>query len=404
MNSGSQQIVDQSGTNFEHQREFMGEEISMTEIIDFFVKNLKLLIVGALFGLLVGVASWIWIVPFKAELVITNTTNTTKSPFDYITWRKLQKNLPNLASELIEDGLVSGDKLSVYEGMSDEAWWHKNVVPTYALTKADTKELATLGKDLDDASTQILNIVLSSSGKTKETALSKIQIEKEYLLSGSAYLQIKDLLNSYDNEASTQRAIVEKQITSQKIELDFLNQRLENLEKLRARFPANSVVGAQVVDPKDSGAKYLPLATQIIAVNTDINNLKEGIHRNQNQLKQFDLNKLLLADINPLLVKSSNGIELADKVLAIQESYRSKLDDVVLIESLDKLRSEITAIKSLFSQGLVSNVSPSVVKKGMIKYPAIGFFIGVVFAILAALLLQSAKLYQDQKSLQVNNG
>jgi len=75
--------------------------------------------------------------------------------------------------------------------MSDEKWWQKNVVPTYALSKADTKDLAGISKDLDAASTTIINLTLTAGGKSKELVIDNVRSVAKFLRTGGAYLHLR---------------------------------------------------------------------------------------------------------------------------------------------------------------------------------------------------------------------
>lgn len=84
--------------------------------------------------------------------------------------------------------------------MANEQWWQKNIVPGFALSKADTKDLAVIGKDLDGASTTILNFTLTTSGSSKQQAIDNVRAASQFLRSGGAYLQLLSLLSDYETQ------------------------------------------------------------------------------------------------------------------------------------------------------------------------------------------------------------
>jgi hypothetical protein len=167
-------------------------------------------------------------------------------------------------------------------------------------------------------------------------------------------------------------------------------QRAKALEELHKRFPGNASISGQVVDPKDSGAKYLPISTQIIAVNSDINQSKENLQRLRDRLAQIALIKTFLDEASPLAEKSFDGLALDAELLKIEGQLRTKLakDDVRGQEILDQLHAQLLQVQARFTKGLEANTAPtSSGKKGMIKSTA-GGFAAAFFLMLMALLGQ----------------
>jgi hypothetical protein len=92
----------------------------------------------------------------------------------------------------------------------------------------------------------------------------------------SGVFQVKGILSVCEGGMITTVLNIQSQITTIEIEQTCLRDRVKNLEGLLKRFPGSSSNVTQLaVDPRDSGAMYLPLITQIIAANNDINKNKE---------------------------------------------------------------------------------------------------------------------------------
>ena len=307
-----------------------------------------------------------------------------------MSWKTIQKSLPNLSAQAEAQGKAPEGQDSLYRTLSNEQWWQKNVVPSYAISKADTKDLAGISKDLDAASTTILSLTLTGSGSTKEKSLENVRAAAKFLRTGGAYLQIRNILNSYEGETISSVADIQKKITTTEIEMGYQVQRAKALEELHKRFPGNASISGQVVDPKDSGAKYLPISTQIIAVNSDINQSKENLQRMRDRLAQIALIKTFLEEASPLAEKSFDGLALDAELLKIEGQLRTKLakDDVKSQEILDQLHAQLLQVQARFTKGLEANTAPtSSGKKGMIKSTA-GGLAAAFFLMLMALLGQ----------------
>ena len=379
-----------------------GDEISVLDLINFLQDSWRKLLIASVVGAVLGLSGWFFLGSYSAEYILlnntntnttnTNTTNTNTNTYalDLVSWKTIQKSLPNLASQVVEEGNLSRDQITLYRDLSDERWWQKNITPSYAISKADTKDLAGISKDLDAASTTILSLTVNASGGSKQSSIENVRAAAKFLRTGGAYLQIRNILNSYEGETISAVADIQKRITTTEIDMGYQINRAKALEELHKRFPGNASLASQVVDPKDSGAKYLPISTQIIAVNSDINQSKENLQRLFDRLAQIALVKTFLEEAIPLAEKSFDGLSLDTELLQIEQKLRTKLakDDVKGQEILDQLHAQLLQVQARFTKGLDANTAPtSSGKKGLIK-STVGGLAGAFFLMLLVLLGQ----------------
>ncbi len=378
-------------------------EISLLDIVNFVRDSWKKLAVASIIGGAVGLAGWFFLGSYTAEYILLNNTSTSTAStststastststyaLDLVSWKTIQKSLPNLAAQIEEEGKEPEGQKQLYKSLANEQWWQKNVVPSYAISKADTKDLAGISKDLDAASTTILSLTIAASGATKEKSVDNARAAAKFLRTGSAYLQLRNILNGYESETISTVAELQKRITTTEVEMGYQLQRAKALEELHKRFPGTNSASGQVVDPKDSGAKYMPISTQIIAVNNDINQSKENLTRMRDRLAQIGVLKTFLDEASPLAEKTYDGLVLGDELLKIEMQMRAKLskDDRMTQEILDQLHSQLLQVQARFTKGLEANTAPTSTKKGMIKTTA-GGLAGAFFLMLLVLLGQ----------------
>lgn len=355
--------------------------IDLAQVVDFLSEHWKQAAVGAVAGALIGVGGWSMLASYKAETVLTNSN----AAINFISWRVLQKNLPILAAQFHET--AKGE--SVWGGLDSAAWWQKNVVPTYSLSKADAKDLVAISKELQDAEGQtILSLTITAQGSTKEKALSRLDDATRFIREGSAYLLLKNLVNGYEAKLLNSDADLQKKITDAEVELKFLRDRAQNLEALRQRFPSNVAVGGQqIVDLKDSNAKFMPISTQLVAVNTDINSTVESLKRMRDQQAQMKVLREFVVQATPLMVKESNGLKLADALLELEAAMRQQVnaDDINAQQLLNEVRAEVVRIEARFTKGLEPGAAPYVSRPGPLMPVIGGLFGGAVLVLLLAL-------------------
>lgn len=375
------------------------QEISFLDIINFIQESWRKLTIAAITGAALGILSWYIFGNYSAEYVLQNNNNNNNSyALDLVSWKMLQKGLPSLADQIIDENKEPEDLSALYKEMSDDKWWQKNVIPSYALSKADTKDLAGIGKDLDAASTTIINFTLTSTGKSKEQSIINVREVAKFLRTGGAYLQLRSMLNGYESQGMSTAADVQQKITNTKIEMGYQEERAHKLEELHKRFPAGNSPVQQVVDARDSSAKYLPLQTQIIAANKDINDSKEALSRLQRRLDQIALTKEFLQQALPLRDQTFDGLALDQQLLDIEDALRKKLskEDSNGEQFLNDLHGRLLEIQVRFTKGLEANTAPSASgKKGALK-ASVGGLTAAFFIML--LLLLGQKVWINEKS------
>jgi hypothetical protein len=160
-------------TNSTDQPNDLADELSLLNIFKFIQESWKRLVLAGVAGAALGFCSWYFLGSYKAEIILSNNNNSYA--LDLVTWRTLQKSLPSLAGQIITQDNLAPERKDIYGALSDPQWWVKNIAPSYAISKADAKDLAMISKDLDSAATRILSFTINAGGLTKERALDNVR-------------------------------------------------------------------------------------------------------------------------------------------------------------------------------------------------------------------------------------
>ena len=358
-------------------------EISLLDIVNFVSKSWKKLATAALAGAVIGLSYWFFFGSYKAELVLMNNGG-----MDLVGWRSLQKTLPNLADQILDESKAPEGQEALYRTLNNPDWWLKNAVATYGMSKAESKDLASTA-GLESAGSSIVSLTLTVSASTKQRAIENVQGVKSFLLQGASYLAIRSLINAQESQLISADADISKKINSTQVELSYQQERLKSLETLAKRFPSEQKTISQVVDPKDSGAKYLPLSTQIIAINTDINGSKEALERFKDAQAQTAVLKTWVQQAVPLVGNSFDGLKITKQLLEQEAALRASIDpaDIKSLIFLDSLRSTLLSIDVRYTKGFEMNTAPIASKNGMIKW-TVGGLAAAFFLMLMVLLGQ----------------
>lgn len=369
--------------------------INLGQVIEFLSGEWKRLVAGAVVGLLLGIGGWSVLAGYKAESVLVNN-----GALNFISWRGLQKSLPLLAFQMLERKQVPVEQEPTFKQMTSAQWWTKNVVPTYSLTKGDTKDLASISKELQESGgTNILNLVVTAKGGSKDAALESVTAATQFIKQGSAYLSIKNLVQGWDYQILNTEAALAKKIADTEVDLRYLRQRAANLESMRQRFPANVTVSTQqVVDLKDSSAKYMPISTQLVAVNTDINNANESLERMRNELAQTKVMAEFVAQAKPLVEKSADGLAVVDQLLEVTKSIRAGVasTDTNANQQINNIEAELVGVRTNFQRSLDTDLIPQVSRPGFIQPAAGGLVAGAVLMLVVAVGRRALTAYKTR--------
>lgn len=380
-------------TNTEQQIAEDGQEISLNDIIDFFVTKWKVLLMGALLGLAMALGGALWLGKYEAEATLIN-----KSSIDYLTWKSLKRNLPILAARISE---ATNSSEGFLRALSSETWWQKNVVPTFALVKEDAKAIFGMSKEQQDTeSTKIKDFVITTTGSSKEDALKNLSMAASFFRGGAAYLALKDVIANYQINLLNSESEIAKSISTLEIEMAYLKSRMDNLELLKAKFPINSAsIITQSMDPKESSAKYLPVITQLIAVNKDISALKEDLSRLTSRKNQLAIMGNYLSQAKPVIDKNFDGLSVVAELMQIESNLRKNLpvSNPNITSVLDNIKYDLTSIHTRFTLGLEQPTYISARKPHYLKPAAIGLVAGFFLALLFSLCSVIWHRYRQQK-------
>lgn len=382
-------------TNSEQQ--FAEDElvISLNDIIDFFMSNWKWLFIGAISGFLIAFSGTLLLGKYQAEAALAN-----RSGIDYFVWKDLRRNLPVLAAEISES--TKDDESFLANALSDEKWWQKNVTPTFAIAKEDSKEIFGMPKEIQEAqSAAIRDFVFTVTGSSEEDALKSLSTATSFFRSGAAYLRLDAVITGYQSALLNSEPKNAQRISESAIGLAYLKDRIASLELLRARFPGNA--GAMInqpMDPKDSSAKFLPIVTQLIAVNRDVDALNEQLSRLNDEKTQLAIMSSFLSQAKPVMDKSFDGLAAIEELMRIEASLRKDLRpaDLNKIAKLDDIKSDLVSIHTSFTLGLEQPKAITTRKPGYyLKYAAIGLLGGFFLALLGSFVSAIWLRYRKSK-------
>lgn len=333
------------------------DEISFYDFVQPLLENSKFIAITALIGLLVGTIGW-WIKGYDAELKAK-----TVAKLDFVEWRRISLGLPALAESRVAIRESAGSDASLYRALSSSEWWTKNVIPQYRYSKNDIKELGAISKDeQEEGATIIESVVFRGKSQDRSEAVVMALGVEHLVREGGLMLALKSIIARRDFDTRRVSTEVQAKISRDEVELGYLNKRASLLKKLAQQYPDKQINTLQaVLDPKDNTARYLPVGTQLIAVETEINSLEESLSRSRDRLEAAGVSRAFVERSQPLLKSDPEGFELAKELEAIEADIRKGINSANKAQraEIDEIARELNSaherFKSMFEfDGLAS--------------------------------------------------
>jgi hypothetical protein len=347
------------------------QELSLRDLVNFIREFYKQIFYFALAGLIFGCISS-FLIPYTATISLSNNANINLSELRYY--------LAQIPRSDIDD-----QKKFNKEGKfnADEIFWKEHVKPITLLNKSD-------GKDLLDASSlnadgsKIASIqIFTKVSSIGDPARQLEQIKDDFIL-GIKFVLARDLIREIDLEALTINNEMKSKYSTSEIELEYLQKRIKNLHKLKNQFPGSISIGTQVVDAKDSGSKYLPITTQIIAATTDANNLVEALARYEDAASKSVVKVLFVKKAKPLLPSDNHNPLLLQDLLSICEQIASNLSDPNQMLEIEHIKQRLAAIQITKINRLTESGAVSFERKSPLTFSLFGLLAGLLIGLLVA--------------------
>ena len=350
------------------------QEVDIKDIVQF-IKEFykKILLLGAL-GLAAGVIGSLLLGSYTATIVLSNNT-----AIDIPRLKYLQAALPKLEQENQKYKKNEED-----EFLASESLWEKSIKPLLLVSKADGKDLLD-ASSLNASGSKVYSIQIIGKAPTKERAEKRVEKISNYFIAGSAFIELRDLVRGYELKAISIDSNNKKKVASAEVELEYLQKRIKNLNELKNQYPNTASSGGQVVDAKDSGAKYLPITTQIVAATTDANNLKEALARYKDEDSQNIVYKSFIEKAKPLIEKNEDSPNLANTLLAITEQIEKNISGTIQLIAIEEIKVALSSIQTNKIYGLKQAGTIDVTKPAYTKFIVTGLLGGLFAGLLLAI-------------------
>lgn len=399
-------------------------QISLYDVVKFLTNRWKLYLAGFVLGAIVA-TSFAYLNSSYTASVLMNIsrsfeTNGTfdasgagpEAPFDLIAWRATQKRLVELMQDLASNDRGQDKKPAYVDVLASAGWWPQHVVPIKVLTTDEAKELLginsmiignnkpsedtpllkSLGRVIAEA-TRISALQLSQTAKTADIAISQVEEIADVIISSLALLRYHAFTDTLHTQALGLEAKTSADLGVLGLKLNVLERQRERLIRLNQEYPNSSPQWMGMVD-KDM-SKYLPIPTQLIAINLDIDQIKEQMSAVKLEQEQNTINREFAKEAARILHKEYSNRAASEQILNLENTMRVGLKpgDVHQLIALDRIRAPLLKIISINESQIKEapafiSKAPTPLKAG-IKGAGLGLALALLLSVLMLIFLNS---------------
>ena len=273
------------------------------------------------------------------------------NPLDVTAIRDLKRYLPIVANERLYSR-KDQNNTDLLKQISNEKWWENNLTPNYKYTKSDIKSTNT--QITKEEALQITSLSITNTGIDLEKTKKESQYITNFFRETASYQAYEKLINDYELRAKNIEINYQHDITDYLLETSYLQLRKKNMQEIYKQFPDKNKAEPTYILQQSNIEKHLPLETQIISIQIDINNIQESIIK-----------------LNDLIAESEQLIQFSEKAKFVLNNENNgfviykKFNDIFMKtqkpsslsgeKTLYKIASDIENINKTYSKALSEN-------------------------------------------------
>ena len=188
--------------------------------------------------------------------------------------------------------------------------------PIQRVSKLDLKNFSGLAPNLSDGAA-LLGYRISSNSSTADEAQKQTTLLADFVVDANLReLLVEKVKNAVVNREAIANSIASKQ-AGRTYNVSMLKNRLEQRKQISTDYPGvNAGQARQVISLENGGERYLPLPSQMAAVETNILDIEEEIARNTRQFLQLRAEGEMLDAQTKIVQASVSGRDLMASLLA----------------------------------------------------------------------------------------
>ncbi len=398
-------------------KEINSVSFSLYDILKYMSDRWVFYLAGALLGALVAFGISIANTTYTAKVLLSvngsfdvlspmaDDTEQQSVPFDLIAWRATEKRLVDFMQEVAANkNPTNGFMHNIASSMSAQ-WLSQHVTLVKFLSTNEGKEILGInsmivgsGRPSEESqslklleraiagSARISALSVTQTAKTKEEAIALADGAADILVNAFAILRYRALIHSKATSLLNADLKLASEMGRLKLKLTALETRRNKLLKLNQEFPSQSTQSVAITD--EALSKYLPIPTQLVAVNIEIDQVTEQLVAITQVQEKNALIKTFSSEAQKILSQQFIARNAIEQLLNAEATLREKINksDRNSLVTMDSLRAQLLFIQSINNSQI--KVSPAVISQAPmpLNLSIKGAWLGLALALLLSVI------------------
>ena len=392
------------------------KEISISDVVKFLASNGKLYLSSVVLFIIIALGfirlypTYTAAVTLKYSLqnkpsgVSIETEDLYDSHLDLINWRSTQDKLSILAALQSNN---NKDAHPYLKELASQGWWTQHVAPIKPLSTDEAKELlginsmivgnnkpteesnsvAYLGRVIKE-STRVSGLLVSITASDLNDAINKVEVAGDFIDNAAGVIRYRTYLSSLEQKLidSSNKLRIESSEINEALKLNI--DREQELIRLHKEYPqANNVFIDGLI--RQENTKYLPLSTQLVALNIENHELKIRLKQLDEKKQANQVNQLFIDLSYPVVEKNISYKNIYKELMDNELQLRNKISktDFVSLQALDKIRYQLITLNKIASAQIVKGDVVVIKRPDYLKSAIKAGFLGLVVGMLLSILL-----------------
>jgi hypothetical protein len=269
----------------------------------------------------------------------------------------------------------------------------------YAYTKTDAKEFSENPAN-KEAAAQLVGLRIAANARSSEVAQKRSRLLAEYVRDTAFVHGIADYVGVRDNEQKRAALSYENTVIRDRYRLKVATDRLRELRSVGLRNPDARTDGRAVMSLTDSTVRFLPIPTQVAAVEIGAVDVNIELERARRERDQAEYSATYFQSLQKAMASSKTAEEVLKAMPAAKQDADKGRD---LADEKYKQVSNATQIEMLTLQDAFYNrsrfISGPTLPERSLKMPAVALALGTLSGlVLTAVLVLFGAWFRENKA------
>lgn len=307
---------------------------------------------------------------------------------------------------LVARGMAEDDDVAGLPGaFKDPAKLRQLIAPVYTYTKADAKEFVE-NPASREAAAQLVGLRVAASARTGEVAQKRSKLLAEYVRDTAFVQGLTDYVRFRDNEQRRATLSYDNSVIRDRYRLKVASDRLRELRSVGSRNPEARTDGRAVLSLTDSTIRFLPIPTQVAAVEIGTVDVNIEMERARRERDQAEYSATYFQSLQKAMASAKTAEDVL-KAMPVAKQDADKGRD--LTDEKYKQISNATQIEILTVQDAFYNrsrfISGPTLPERSLKMPVVALVLGTLagLGLTAGLVLLGGWLRDNKARIVMAN-